>query len=341
MPIRGHSGVQGGAEMGAYATALPGGLAVTPEHAAALGEQWGFAVPDAPGRSAPEMVEAAARGELDVLWISGGNFLDVLPDPDQVRAALSKVPLRVHQDIVLTSQMLVAPVEGEVLVLPVATRYEQEGGGTETTSERRIVFSPEIPGHQVGEARSEWRLFADVAARARPDLAGRFDWRDNQHLRAEIAAVVPLYEGIETLQAPGDNVQYGGRHLSVERARFSPVRPPEGAAADGLFEVSTRRGKQFNSMVYAATDPLNGASRDHVLVSHRDALALGLDDGDAIVLRSATGELRGRVLRAKLPSHTLQVHWPEGNVLLASGPEHREPESHVPDYTALVTLDRA
>ena len=29
MPIRGHSGVQGGAEMGAYATALPGGGPVT------------------------------------------------------------------------------------------------------------------------------------------------------------------------------------------------------------------------------------------------------------------------------------------------------------------------
>ncbi len=33
MPIRGHSGVQGGAEMGAYATALPGGLPVDEEHA--------------------------------------------------------------------------------------------------------------------------------------------------------------------------------------------------------------------------------------------------------------------------------------------------------------------
>ena len=29
MPIRGHSGVQGGAEMGAYATGLPGGLPIT------------------------------------------------------------------------------------------------------------------------------------------------------------------------------------------------------------------------------------------------------------------------------------------------------------------------
>jgi hypothetical protein len=35
------------------------------------------------------------------------------------------------------------------------------------------------------------------------------------------------------------------------------------------------------------------------------------------------------------------VHWPEGNVLLPSGPEHREPTSHVPDYTAVVSLEKA
>src|SRR5205823_4749881 len=45
MPIRGHSGVQGGAEMGAYATAFPGGVPVDDANAAALSEQWGFPVP--------------------------------------------------------------------------------------------------------------------------------------------------------------------------------------------------------------------------------------------------------------------------------------------------------
>jgi anaerobic selenocysteine-containing dehydrogenase len=93
-------------------------------------------------------------------------------------------------------------------------------------------------------------------------------------------------------------------------------------------------------MVYADKDPLNGAERDHVLVSHRDAKALGLEDDDRIVLRSSAGEYRGRVRRVKLPAGTLQVHWPEGNVLLPSGPEHREPQSHVPDYTAIVSLER-
>ena len=115
MPIRGHSGVQGGAEMGAYATVFPGGVPVTAENAARLSEQWGFAVPSTRGMTTPEMIDAAHAGELDVLFSSGGNFLEALPDPDYVDEALAQVPLRVHQDIVLSSQMLVDPAETVVI----------------------------------------------------------------------------------------------------------------------------------------------------------------------------------------------------------------------------------
>ncbi|HET6954098.1 MAG TPA: molybdopterin-dependent oxidoreductase [Acidimicrobiales bacterium] len=345
MPIRGHSGVQGGAEMGAYATALPGGRPVDAAGAAALAAAWGFPVPDRPGRTAPEMVEAAGRGDLDVLWMSGGNFLDVLPDPPAVQAALGRVPLRVHQDVVITSQML---VEGdEVLLLPVATRYEQEGGGTETTTERRIVFSPELP-RRVGEARSEWRLFADVASRVRPGLRPLFSWPTNRDLRAEIARVVPAYAGIEDLATTGDAVQWGGRHLCRGgefptpdgRAAFSPLDPPDRPVPPGSFLVATRRGKQFNSMVYAEVDPLTGAGRDAVMMDPADAAGLGVSAGDRVRLRSAVGTFVGTVTLARLPAGTLQVHWPEGNVLVAGGAANREPASKVPDYYAVVTVER-
>ena len=344
MPIRGHSGVQGGAEMGAYATALPGGVPVDEASAAALSERWGFPVPGAPGRTAPEMLEAAAAGRLDVLWTSGGNFLEVLPDPATVETALERVPLRVHQDIVVSSQML---VEGDdVILLPVATRYEQEGGGTETTTERRIVFSPELP-RRVGEARSEWRLFADVARRVRPEHAAAFSWETNQALRAEIAAVVPDYSGIEDLAATGDQVQWGGRHLCAggrfptpdERGRFTALTPSRQHLAPGTFLVATRRGKQFNSMVHAEVDPLTGAGRDAVYIDEADAEALGAADGARVRLTGPAGSMIGRLKLVRLPSQTLQVHWPEGNVLLAGGPEHREPRSKVPDYNAVVTLE--
>lgn len=345
MPIRGHSGVQGGAEMGAYATALPGGLPVDPEGAARLAAAWGFPVPDRPGLTAPEMVDAAGAGGLDVLWMSGGNFLDVLPDPPAVERALARVPLRVHQDVVLTSQML---VEGDdVVLLPVATRYEQEGGGTETTTERRIVFSPELP-RRVGEARSEWRLFADVVNRVRPGLRPRFSWPTNQALRAEIARVVPDYAGIEDLATTGDAVQWGGRHLCAGgrfptpsgRGRFSVVAPPDDPVPDGAFVVTTRRGRQFNSMVQGAVDPLTGAGRDAVLIDPADAAALGVAAGDRVRLRSATGSFEGTVTLARLPAGTLQVHWPEGNVLVAGTADRREPASKVPDYNAVVRVER-
>src|SRR5687767_13729361 len=144
MPIRGHSSVQGGAEMGAYATAFPGGKPITSENAAALSAQYGFTVPDWRGLSTVEMVEATGRGELDVLYALGGNFLRTLPEPERVRAALSRALLRVHQDILINDQMLIE-LSDEVILLSAKTRYEQVDGGTETSTERRVMFTPEIP----------------------------------------------------------------------------------------------------------------------------------------------------------------------------------------------------
>jgi predicted molibdopterin-dependent oxidoreductase YjgC len=235
----------------------------------------------------------------------------------------------------------------DVILLPAATRYEQEGGGTETTTERRVAFSPEIP-RQVGEARSEWRIFAELAARVRPDLAAAFDWPANRDLRAEIADVVPAYAGIEHLERTGDAIQWGGRHLCAGgafptpsgRGRFSITDTRPATLPDGAFFVSTRRGKQFNSMVFGATDPLTGAARDAVFIDEADAAELGVREGDGVTLRSDAGAMEGRARLVRLPSRTLQVHWPEGNVLVSGGPRHREPGSGVPDYNAIVTLEK-
>jgi molybdopterin-dependent oxidoreductase alpha subunit len=343
MPIRGHSGVQGGAEMGAYATAFPGGITVSEESALELSTLWGFAVPSTPGITAPEMVLSAERDELDVLYLDGSNFLDVMPDPQRVEAALSRVPLRVHQDIVLTSQMF---IDGDdVILLPAATRYEQEGGGTSTTTERQIAFSPEIVSAP-GEARSEWRIFSDIATRMNPALTPHFSWTDNKALRAEIAQVVPMYAGIETLSKTHDAIQYGGRHLCEGgefplpggRARFTilAVSPP--TVPEGSFFLSTRRGKQFNSMIFNEIDPLTGATRDAVYIDSRDAAVLKVVQGDRVLVRSDVGSMNARVKIVALPSRSVQVHWPEGNVLIDAG--INDDASRIPDYNAVVTIEK-
>jgi molybdopterin-dependent oxidoreductase alpha subunit len=346
MPIRGHSGVQGGAEMGCYATAFPGGIPVDEAGAAQLSEQWGFEVPSQPGMTAPEMLEAASAGELDVMFSAGGNFLEVLPEPDRVRAALGRIPLRVHMDVVLSSQMLVEPAS-EVLLLPAATRYETPGGVTQTSTERRVIFSPEIPGRRVGEARPEWQALGELAARARPELGDRVRFADTSAIREEIARVVPLYRGIERLRSQGDQFQYGGRRLcegwefptSDGKARFSTVPLPEPVADDGRLALSTRRGKQFNSMVQERRDSLTGATREAVLLNEHDAERLGISDGAAVLVRSEVGELRGSAHLAPIAPGNVQVHWPEGNALI--GERRRSPEAGIPDYNARVTVEPA
>jgi molybdopterin-dependent oxidoreductase alpha subunit len=343
MPIRGHSGVQGGAEMGAYATVLPGGVPIDEDGAEALSERYGFPVRGKRGLTAAEMVDAAGRGELDVLYSSGGNFLEVLPDPGWVRRALERVPVRVHQDIVLSSQMLLDPGE-EVILLPAATRYEQRGGGTETTTERRIVFSPEIPGRRIGEARTEWEIFLDLARHVDPERAGLVQFGSARAIRQEIADIVPLYRGIERLKRSGDQVQWGGERLCDGwsfptpdgKAHFASVAPRELDLPEGRFLLSTRRGKQFNTMVMREKDPLTGAARDAVFLSPEDASRLVLSDGSPVLVRSDDGELRGRAKVAPIRPGNVQVFFPEGNVLIKSG--IHDPVSLIPDYNAVVEV---
>ncbi len=133
VPIRGHSGVQGGAEMGCVPNQLAMGVAPDAAGAAQMSALWGFDVPTAKGLNTIEMIDAAYRGELDWFYQSGGNFLETVPEPDYVRQAVARIPFRVQQDIVLSPQMFVEPKDW-VLLLPTRTRYEQAGGGTERLS---------------------------------------------------------------------------------------------------------------------------------------------------------------------------------------------------------------
>jgi molybdopterin-dependent oxidoreductase alpha subunit len=346
MPIRGHSGVQGGAEMGAYATAYPGGRAIDDPGADDLARVWGFRPPARVGMDAARMLDAAADGKVDLLYAIGGNFLDTLPQPDDVERALERIPVRVHQDIVLNSSMLVDAQEA-VYLLPAKTRYEHAGGITQTTSERRVVYSPHVSGHDVGEAREEWRIAVDLVRAARLDLRAHLDYPDADAVRADIARTVPIYAGIQHLARRGDQFQWGGPRLCEDgrfghadgRARFLWSEPPDARPAAGKLRLSTRRGKQFNSIVQGDVDPLTGASRDHVLMHPDDMRERGVDQDNAVLVRSAHGEVRGRAFAAPVARGTAQMHWPEANPLIAPGV--RDPGGLVPDYNALVAIERA
>jgi predicted molibdopterin-dependent oxidoreductase YjgC len=191
----------------------------------------------------------------------------------------------------------------------------------------------------------EWWVFREVMVRARPERTHLVGMADAAAIRREIARLNPLYQGIDALAAKGDQVQWGGRTLYADgrfatgdgKAHFAPVAPRPAIPDADRFAVSTRRGKQFNSMVQRDIDPLTGASRDDILISASDLDRLKLADGAAVHLRSANGTFKGTLRASPIKPGNLEVHWPEGNALLSG--TAIDPDSMEPDFNALVTID--
>src|SRR5204863_4814297 len=104
------------------------------------------------------------------------------------------------------------------------------------------------------------------------------------------------------------------------------------------FVVSTRRGKQFNSLIYAEVDPINGAPRDAVLMNPEDAAGLHLIQQDRVALKNQLGHYEGRVFLAPIARGNLQIHWPEGNIIVQRGKV--DPAGMVPDYNAWVRVEK-
>ncbi len=345
VPIRGHSGVQGAAEVGSVPSDYVMGLPVNDKNANHLAELWQVeSIPGWKGMSAGAMLESAHDGSIDAFYVVGGNFIDTMPDPIFIRESLERVPLRIHQDLFLNSSMLVEPSEA-VLLLPGQTRYEQKGGGTITNTERRIRFSPEIEGPRIGESRSEWQIIVDLAQRVLPDeKKSKVAFNNPEEILQEMDRVIPSYRGIKELKKEGDSFQYGEPMLlkdgicntSDGRAKFSAVQPKNEVPQEGEFYLTTRRGKQFNSIVYGTADPLVGSKRrDEIFVSSSDASKFSMVEGSRIKLKSDAGEFEGICKIAKVHPGTLQMFWPESNVLIS---RRIDPESQEPDYNSVVRI---
>jgi anaerobic selenocysteine-containing dehydrogenase len=91
-------------------------------------------------------------------------------------------------------------------------------------------------------------------------------------------------------------------------------------------------------MIQRAVDPLNGAKRSDVLISPADAASLGVREGEAVRLVSGAGDLLATVKIEPIKDGNLQVHWPEGLVLLPA--DRIDPESFEPDYNTAVSVEK-
>jgi molybdopterin-dependent oxidoreductase alpha subunit len=239
LPMRTHSGDQGGGDCGCAPDRFPDAVPINEGGARRFSNLWHHPVPSLPGLTASRIIRGASRGEIKFLYSIGADLCEPLVDQKVLTTALGNLRLRVHQDSALNASMLIDP--GEILiVLPSQTCHEQRSGGTMTNTERRIRFSPQITGHGAGESRPAWAILVELGRRSMPNGDKLFPFGDSASIRAEMARVMPNYQGIEKLNQEGEQLQWGGPFLFKDgftampgqRAMFTVLDPLDPHSAD-------------------------------------------------------------------------------------------------------------
>jgi assimilatory nitrate reductase catalytic subunit len=158
--LTGQPNAMGGREVGGMANLISAHRDMAnPAHRAEVAALWGVQeVPSKPGKTAVEMFQAAADGQIKALWIACTNPAQSMPDQALVRRALERAEIVVLQEAFVTTET----AKYADLLLPATTWGEKEG--TVTNSERRITrVRAAVP--PPGQARHDWQIAQDFAQR--------------------------------------------------------------------------------------------------------------------------------------------------------------------------------
>jgi NADH-quinone oxidoreductase subunit G len=253
------AGDRGALRAGVHPGLLPGGRSVA--DAAERGEVeavWGGSVPEASGRDTAAILEAAARREIEVLYLAGTDPLTDFPDADLVRRALANVPFLVFQDISLGPYADMADA-----VLPAAAYLEKDGHFTDWEGRGQRLQPVRAP---IGLARSDWEIFQELSEIAGADLG----FSSLQAVQEELGSLV------------------GRREV---RLTPGPSRRAEPSSDEGLtlfsYPLLVDEGRQT-----VEADELKAALEEEAFleVHPDDASRLGLEDGKSARLRTERGE---------------------------------------------------
>ena len=341
--LTGQPNAMGGREVGGLANLLSAHRDLgNPQHRAEVERLWGLdregrTVPALPGKTAVEMFEAAADGQIKALWIACTNPAQSMPDQATVRRALERAEFVIVQEAFATT----ATCAYADLLLPATTWGEKDG--TVTNSERRISrVRPAV--WPAGQARHDWVIAAEVARRLemrlRPGLPTLFPYADaesvwNEHRESTRGRDLDItglsYAALEQRpqQWPCPQGATQGKARLYEdgvfptadgRARFADVaHVPLAEPRDARYPFSLNTGRlrdQWHGMSRTGTlGRLFGHVAEPSVEMHaHDLERLKLADGDLVHLTSRRGSL---VLPARASTQVaptqcfVAMHWGE------------------------------
>jgi formate dehydrogenase alpha subunit len=178
-PICEENNEQGAVDMGGVPEFLPGPIPYQ-DGKARYEALWNTILPAGVGRTLPEIIEAAERGEIRALYVVGENPLETLPISMKVREAFEKIDLIICQDPFLTEMGKMADY-----VLPACTYAEKEGTFTNMEGEIHSVRQAFEP---IEESRTDLKIFSDLLRQL-----GKVSYRSVVEVTREMGSAVPSF----------------------------------------------------------------------------------------------------------------------------------------------------
>lgn len=302
-PIAASCNDQGACDMGALPEKLPGNRDFDDPSAGAEFERvWGASLPPEKGLDYLAMLEAADSGKLAGLYVVVEDPVRDAPEAEKAKRALSKLDFLVVQDRFLSETAKLAHV-----VLPCSSFAEIDG--TWTSIERRVQTLQRAID-PIAQSRPDWKILVELMSR----LGLNAPYEKPNDVLQEINETVPIYGGItsrhlelESVFQPCDDPEHPGEAiLFVDAPPKAPIDAPLDLPTLALPQTLKEHvfwlivnDSIFHSCDQAASSNsriLRKASQEGMAkMNFFDAGPLGIEDGDVVFIRSATGSVKARL----------------------------------------------
>jgi len=289
---------------------LPGGWIADPARRSRIEERWGATLPEKPGLTAPEMIEAARTGRLKALFVLGASDFHAHPWLDSILDAVGNLDFLAVQDVFASPLSELANV-----VLPATLFFEKEG----TLADVSGALARFAKGWPRASGIQDDLVVLDLVAQK---LGKRFGYAEPGDVFAEMMQLIdpecPLAPGKLCSEASGGKSLFPCLNMPRAKARlqegkFYTVCPTYAptcrfvASRDPKpFEAETRGegAKRPERALYLVWSKiLRGADffgdRSEVMaplldepwieIHPKDAERLGISEGDMVAIRGEEG----------------------------------------------------
>ncbi|MFN3649213.1 MAG: NADH-quinone oxidoreductase subunit NuoG [Armatimonadota bacterium] len=236
------------------------------------------------GKSTSEIIQAAADGQLQALYVVGANPAVELPGGEKVQAALRSVPLLVVQDLFLTETAELADV-----VFPSVDVSERNA--TLTNIEGRVQRAVRSMDPR-GASKEDWRILSLIAE----EMGQPLGYTTAESVLKQIRAA------------------FAGKNGQGKPAGLQRVETPAALGRDAAFPLRLFTGRLMfdRSALQGRSTVIPGLAPDpFVEINPADAQRYGIEADSLVTVETAVGALR---LTARVSTSV-----PAGHVFVPEG----------------------